>query len=49
MARAQQRGIAVADFELQLRVAAEVAQVVARKGVAQRVLPPASGRGILPG
>ena len=34
MASAQQSGIPVADFQLQLCKAAEVAQVVTRKGVA---------------
>ena len=34
IASAQQRGIPVADFQLQLSKAAEVAQVVTRKGVA---------------
>ena len=41
IARAQEVGVAVADFVLQLTVAAEVAQVVAGEGVAQGILLPA--------
>ena len=41
IARAQEVGVAVAYFVLQLAVAAEVAQVVAGEGVAQGILLPA--------
>lgn len=48
IARLQQGGIAVADFALQFGIAAEMAQVVAGKGVAQGILGPAVSRGVPP-
>ena len=46
--RSQQRSIPVAYFHLQLRIAAEMAQMITRKGMPQRILRPGVSEGAPP-